>query len=121
MAKRRQQFDVNAIVEEYALIGIEAEIDKLTAARRYLQSRVRHLGSGTARIANPSDYSGAVREGLEQTQLAAGSGAVEHRQNRKRRRRAKMTPEQKKAVSERMKRYWAERRKRVDTRARKKK
>jgi hypothetical protein len=92
MAKALSQQDVR----QFALIGAKARLEVLQAELRSLVASFPELGRATrgAPTAAPKAKAPATR-----------------RKNRKKKRSYNMTAEQKQAVSDRMKKYWAARRK----------
>ena len=89
MAKSLSQQDVR----QYALVGAQARLDALRAEMQSLLGAFPEL---------------ARKRGPEAAAAAAPAGKVKAR---RRGRRRKMSAEERREVSERMKKYWASRRK----------
>jgi hypothetical protein len=90
MAKALSQQDVHQL----ALVGARARLDALQAEMKALVASFPELAGGRGRRAP-----------------AAAAAAPAAQASRRKKRRYSMTAEQKQAVSERMKKYWASRRK----------
>jgi len=82
-------------------------------ARLGAVARLEQLRSEEAAIRAefPELFGGGRGRGRKGARRGSGGAAPAKAATRRRRRKVAMTPEQRKAVSERMKRYWAERRK----------
>lgn len=87
-------------MREYALLGAEARARQLTDELEQIYQAFPELRRGTA-------GRGRRAAGARTARVSAGAAAA----GGARRRRKPMTAAQKKAVSERMRKYWAERRK----------
>jgi hypothetical protein len=83
-----------------ARLGAERRLEELRQEEAAIRAAFPELGGGTSR-----------RRGGRATAPAPGAGAQAGAGKVRRRRRYKMSAAQKKAVSDRMRKYWAARRK----------
>jgi hypothetical protein len=100
MAKRSPDIDL----ERYAILGAQQRLKEIKQEEFLIRAWLR------ARTTRNVKFGDAGSDTEERTRRSFGKGLREKKAARNRKRR-KLTPEEKKAIGERMRRYWAERRK----------
>jgi hypothetical protein len=96
-------------MQRLARLGAQARLDELRREETAIRSAFPELFGGRAKRGRRGRPPASANSGPARGQSAQADGQA--RGGRGRRRRRSMSPAMRKAVSERMKKYWADRRK----------